>query len=108
MDETDNNGAILSQHLFCILDTGLIESSFAAVLRDSCGGGRPSLSSLLENFFGCRDGRLTRACLTALDTNVRGTNSVEIITLQSQPVTGDKLDLWMSAQRGERRNQREL
>ena len=51
MDETDNNGAILSQHLFCILDTGLIESSFAAVLRDSCGGGRPSLSSLLENFF---------------------------------------------------------
>ena len=34
MDETDNNRAILSQHLFCILDTGLlIESSFDAVLK---------------------------------------------------------------------------
>ena len=34
MDETDNNRAILSQHLFCILDTGLlIESSFDAGLK---------------------------------------------------------------------------
>ena len=53
-------------------------------------------------------GRATdQSCLTAPDTNVRGTNSLKIITARSGPsgpVTElrDKLDLRMSAQREQR------
>lgn len=54
-------------------------------------------------------GRATdQSCLTAPDTNVRGTNSLKIITARSGPSGGpvtelrDKLDLRMSAQREQR------
>ena len=83
MDETDNNRAIPSQHLVCILDTGpLIESSFDAVLK----AGAIEHWGLLylhywREFLFWSPGRATdQRWLTAPDTNVRGTNSLKIIT----------------------------
>ena len=66
--------------------------------RSSIEASAGSLSSLLENFFSGRE--TDQSCLTAPDTNVRGTNSLEIITGWGQ--AGDKLDLRMSAQREQR------
>ena len=117
MDETDNNRAILSQHLFCILDTGPTNwvLSWCWAQGGSNGTLRPSLylHYWIGEFLFRLAGRATdQGCLTAPDTNVRGTNSLKIITARSGPsgpVTElrDKLDLRMSAQREQRELERE-